>query len=198
MVNHEGAARDGSGCREALSSLIDGELDDAGCRALLERLQGDETARRDWVLLNVACDALRSSDVAALHSGSFVGRVSAALAGEPAIVAPRPRRVTTRLLRRVVLPGTAVAAAAAVLVVVAVPQLRGSGGATPPALVRSPEPKAVPVAVVPPPSGDIVRSAELEAYLQAHRDLATSPLTLRSSDYLRTGTLLAPEPRTAR
>jgi len=198
MIKHKGAARDGAGCREALSSLIDGELDESACRALLERLHGDETARRDWVLLNVACDALRSSEVAALHSGAFVGRVSAALAEEPAMVAPRPRRATPRLLRRVVLPGTAVAAAAAVLVVVAVPQLRGSGGATAPALVRSAEPKVVPVAAVPLPSGDIVRSAELEAYLQAHRDLATSPLTLRSSDYLRTGTVLAPEPRPTR
>ncbi|MCX8003659.1 MAG: sigma-E factor negative regulatory protein [Burkholderiaceae bacterium] len=110
-------------CREALSRLIDGELDEAECRRLLARLAADESACREWALLNAACDALRSSDVAALHSSTFVARVRTALDAEPALLAapaPRPRR----LVQRVALPAVALAAAAGVLAVVALPLLR--------------------------------------------------------------------------
>src|SRR5262249_46227105 len=110
-------------CSESLSRLIDGELDDGACRALFQRLQRDTDARRTWVLLNIACDAVRSSETAALHSATFVARVGAALDAEPVILAPGAARRRALLLRRVGLPAAAVAAAVVVLAVVAVPQL---------------------------------------------------------------------------
>jgi len=155
------------GCGEALSRLIDGELDHGGCRELFDRFSGDADARRTWVLLNIACDAVRSSETAALHSAGFVSRVSAALASEPVILAPHAMR-RRGTLRRVVVPVAAVAAAAVVLTVVAVPQLRGQ---------RSGTDEFAKVNPMVSPEGRVARSPQLEAYLEAHRESAVGPVT---------------------
>jgi len=178
-----------SSCAEALSSLIDGELDESTCRRLVERLCSDGQARLDWTMLNIACDALRSSEVAALHSRGFLERVSKTLASEPAIIS-RPRALRSRAIRRVVLPAGAVVAAVAVVVLVGVPQLRSPGGGSTPELVavggsagspRKPEP--------------MVRSAELEAYLEAHRERSMGPLAPRANEFLPASAILATQPR---
>jgi negative regulator of sigma E activity len=200
MVSEQGGPkRPDVDCREALSSLIDGELDEAECRRLLERLCREEQVQREWTLLNVACDALRSSEVAALHSERFVARVRHALAAEPAIVAPPPRARANRFVRRRLLPAAAVAAAVAVLGVVAVPHLRGP---TLPATAVAQKASAAPaatIAVAAPATTvqaeGIVRSAELEAYLEAHREQATGPLLPRPNAYQRASATLAPQPR---
>jgi negative regulator of sigma E activity len=170
-----------SGCCEAMSRLIDGELDGGGCRALVQTLTTDERARQDWVLLNIACDAIRSSETAALHATGFVTRVSAALANEPVVLAPRALGRRQSMLRRVILPAAAVAAAAAVVVVVAVPQLRAPGSDTELAAKGNVE-----------AGGPVIRSGEFEAYLEAHRDSSVGPLTSR--DYVMKATLKT-EPR---
>jgi sigma-E factor negative regulatory protein RseA len=164
-------------CSECLSRLIDGELDDDACRALFSRLERDADARRTWVLLNVACDAVRSSETAALHSTGFVARVSAALEAEPLILAPRAFRRRRALLRRVALPSAAVAAAAVVLAVAAVPQLRGAGGQGGTETVAKTEPPA-------PKSNLVDRSPEFEAYLAAHRESAAGPVSSRSAEFI--------------
>jgi sigma-E factor negative regulatory protein RseA len=182
--------------REALSCLIDGELDAAECAKLIGRLGTDRTARREWLLLHVVGDALRSSDVASLQSERFLQRMGAALEAEPPIVAPHASRARARLVRRVVLPGAAAVAAATMLVVIAVPQLRGDApGATQTATVAATEnagtsPAATPVAPVatlPAAAGgnEVHRLAELEAYLVAHRELAGSSMMPRTAAYLR-------------
>ncbi len=181
---------------ETLSCLIDGELDPAECARLLGRVGTDQVARREWLLLHVAGDALRSSDVACLQSDRFLRRVGAALDAEPPIVAPRAGRDRARLIRRVVLPGAAVAAAATMLTVIVVPQLRGDAPSTP-QTAEAPAardasasaqaaPPAAPaqVAASPAPS-EIRRLAELEAYLAAHRELAGGSMMPRTAPYLR-------------
>src|SRR5215470_15373408 len=87
-------------CTEAMSRLIDGELDASGCRELFQRLGADADARGTWLLLNIACDAVRSSETAALHSTGFVSRFSAALAEEPVVLAPGAARRRPGMLRR--------------------------------------------------------------------------------------------------
>lgn len=194
---HEQARDDSAtraSCAEALSSLIDGELDEGACRQLLERLCGDEQARREWALLNVACDALRSSEVAALHSAAFAGRIARALADEPAIIARPARSRRAAVLRRIVLPAGAVAAAAAVVVLIGVPQLQSQGGGAAPKMAAVPQGtgRAMPASE----SGrDILRSAELEAYLEAHRERSMGPLAPRANEYLRANAILTTEPR---
>jgi negative regulator of sigma E activity len=192
LSQQDGSQRPDADCREALSRLIDGELDEAECRRLLDRLCRDESAQREWTLLNLACDALRSSEVAALHSAGFVARVRSALAAEAPIVAPASRPGTRRLTRRVLLPAAAVAGAAVVLGVVAVPQLLGP--ATPATALAHKEPVTVPVAPAAPAPQErgIVRSAELEAYLEAHREQAAGPLLPRPTAYQRASATLPP------
>lgn len=182
---------------ETLSCLIDGELDAAECAKLLGRLGADHVARREWLLLHVAGDALRSSDVACLQSDRFLLRMGAALEAEPPIAAPRASRDRARL----VLPGAAVAAAAAMLAVIVVPQLRGDAPATTQTAAAQAAQNAstsaqaapaaasplVPVAATPAAGApnEIRRLAELEAYLAAHRELAGGSMLPRTAPYLR-------------
>ncbi|GAB4463795.1 MAG: hypothetical protein OHK0044_00130 [Burkholderiaceae bacterium] len=181
--------------REALSCLVDGELDAAECAKLIGRLGADRAARREWLLLHVAGDALRSSEVASLQSDRFLQRMSAALDAEPPIAARRASLGRARFVRRVVLPGAAVAAAATMLVVIAVPQLRGAApAATQTAGVQVTQtagasPAASPVAPVTTNTAaaqtEVRRLAELEAYLAAHRELAGGSMMPRTAPYLR-------------
>lgn len=174
MTNQaDGKPTQGSSCSEAMSRLIDGELDAGGCRELFDRLGRDDEARRNWVLLNIACDAVRSSETAALHSTGFVSRLSVALAAEPVVLAPRTIARRQALMRRFVLPAAAIAAAAAVLAVVAVPQLRG---VQTPGEIAVNQPGAAPLPVVDQ-KDDLVRSPVFEAYLEAHRSSAAGPLS---------------------
>jgi len=180
------------GCGEAMSRLIDGELDGAGCRELVERLKTDADARRGWVLMNVACDAVRSNETAALHSDGFVARFSAVLATEPVVLAPRrPVLERQRMLRRVVLPTAAVAAAAAVLVVVALPQLRGPEPLPKVAVAPKDEIKPVSLPVAAPGDDDVIRSSVFESYLDAHRESGAGPVTWRSNEYVTNAALKA-------
>jgi negative regulator of sigma E activity len=183
-----------SGCSEAMSRLIDGELDAGGCRELLQRLGTDPEARQAWMLMNVACDAVRSNETAALHSAGFVARVSAALETEPVILAPGAlARRRNGTLRRVMLPAAAVAAAAAVLAVVAVPQLRGTGSDPKPGEIVLG--KGEPAGQILP--ANVKRSPELEAYYWAHRESAGGPVTTRANEYVQpaSATLPSEQPR---
>jgi len=181
-------ATGGDDWREKLSSLIDGELDSAECAAMVDRICADPQLGSHWALMHAAGDAMRSSEVAALHSRTFVTRVAAALASEPAILAPTP--FGRRRYQRVLIPGLAVAAAAALLVVVAVPQLRGSGAEV--------QVAATP-AVTPPSTAtqpvEVARVPELERYLRAHREMAGGTVMPRATPYLRTSNNLPAEAR---
>jgi negative regulator of sigma E activity len=175
-------------CREKVSCLIDGELGQAECAAILDRLCTDQSIRHEWVWMHAAGDALRSSEVAALHSNGFVERVSAAIAGEPTVLAPAA--IAHRRYQRVLIPGAAVAAAAVLLAVVAVPQLRGSSeiGQVAATAVSAPpgaESRTVEVARVP----------ELERYLRAHRELAGGAVMPHATPYLRTSSNMPAESR---
>jgi hypothetical protein len=191
MVKQDNGERSNlSGCSEAMSRLIDGELDAGGCRELLQRLGTDTEARQTWMLMNVACDAMRSNETAALHSSGFVARVSAALETEPVILAPGAlarRRGGT--LRRVVLPAAAVAAAAAVLAIVAVPQLRGTGSETKPEIAFG---NGAPAGPIVPANEKVMRSPELEAYYWAHRESAGGPVTTRANEYVQPASVTLP------
>jgi negative regulator of sigma E activity len=175
-------------CGELLSCLLDGELDEKQCEALIERLRRDDEACRRWALLNCAGDALRSSDVAAWHSAGFVARVTAALRDEPTVLAPVTRPARSRL-RRWALPGAGAAAAAALLVAIGVPTAPRN---EPDALVaRAPATAPVVAAIDAPVRID--RSPALERYLAAHRELAEPSLMLNATPYLRTSGALYPQ-----
>ena len=181
-----------------LSCLLDGELDGPERDRVLDRLMHDADAQRLWSTLHVVGDAIRSSEVACTHHTQFQARLAACLANEPAIVAPRWARERQRVLRRMVLPGAAVAAAAVMLMVVAVPQLRGGAGDT--SALTAADSKAVPVSGTPPAVASIPASTTPAAnsrptypYLQAHREFAPGGVLPPSAPYLRTSASLPAE-----
>jgi negative regulator of sigma E activity len=193
-MSKQTSAAEAEDCRERLWSLIDGELDRASCAALVDRLCADRDVRRQWVLMNAACDALKSSEVASLHSQGFLDRVSVALEREPTVMATASWS-SRRVMLRLVAPGAAVAAAIALLAVFAVPQLRGTdGGATQVAVVPAKAASAAKAAA-DPQAAEIARLAELERYLLAHRELAGGSVMPSSASYLRTSNNLPAESR---
>ncbi len=174
-----------------LSCLLDGEVDEAGCRELLERLRRDGDADRSWELLNCVGDAMRSAEVAAWHRPGFVARVAEALEREPTVLAPAASARSSGM-RRWVLPGAGLAAAAAVLLAVGLP---GEINPSMDVALRTPASAPAPASVAAG-SLDVARLPALERHLAAHRELADSSLMPNSTPYLRTsGAVLVQEGR---
>lgn len=176
----------------AISCLLDGELDDAASEHALARLLSDTEAQLQWEIMHAIGDALRSSEVAAQHRAGFVMRCRARLSSEPTIIATRWANDRRKLVRRVVLPGAAVAAAAVMLAVVAVPQLRGGGDRTP---VVANEPVMAPIVtrVTGPTIATSATSRPIAPYLQAHREIAPSGVLPARAPYLRTSAAVPSE-----
>jgi negative regulator of sigma E activity len=172
---------------ERLSCLIDGELTAEEASQLLQSLCSDVELRSRWTAFHAVADALHSNEVGAVHSADFCSRVSAAIAREPTVLAPRPpaREVS---LRRYLAPGLAVAASVAAIGFVAVPLMRSPAQA--PAVQQAAVQSAAPVA--PPDEGTrraaatVASARAMQAYLAAHRELASGVTLPRATPYLRT------------
>ena len=107
---------------ERISVLLDGEMDRVEADSVIGSVCSDATLLRQWHELHRAGDALRSHEVAACDAEAFCGRVMAAIAAEPTVLAPRSAR--TGGLRRYWMPGVAVAASVAAVGFIALPMLR--------------------------------------------------------------------------
>ncbi|MCQ8895929.1 sigma-E factor negative regulatory protein [Limnobacter humi] len=71
---------------EQLSALLDGELDDQDLDAVIRNL--DDDALQTWHLLNTVGDVMRSSELVAHHSPSFLKRFEVELSKEATVLAP--------------------------------------------------------------------------------------------------------------
>ena len=169
---------------ELLSAWLDGELEPAQSRALLDRLKRDPDLRVNFEGFNLAGDAIRSHEVAACHAPQFVSRVCRALEAEPTGLSPGAWSASK--WRRHAATGMGVAAAAAMLVVFVLPQLRGSDVAPAPgpvAVGHGPD-KAV-AAKTAGPNTLAARSPQLDAYFRAHRELAGTGVMPSAAAYIR-------------
>ncbi|MEP6608792.1 MAG: sigma-E factor negative regulatory protein [Burkholderiaceae bacterium] len=174
---------------ERVSALIDGELDPGEFEAVVVRLCGDPDLLREWHELHRAGDALRSHEVAACDAQGFCARVSAALASEPTVLAPRAEGASR--VRRYWVPGLAVAASMAAVGFVAVPLLRAPESVP---VARSIQPvleaSAIDVAsqkALPTIANARELSPSFNPYLAAHHELIGNSVVpravyLRSSD----------------
>ena len=188
----EGPATDpGASQGERLSAWLDGQLDEAAARALVLDLQQPGPSRRRFESWCVVGDALRSQEVAAMHSPRLCARIAAALENEPALLAPSalaaPVRRPAPLVRHLA-GGAAIAAAAAVIVLVALPQLRSNPGAGPAQVADTRAVQkgngAAPVELASRAAQ--FRSSRLDPYIQAHRDLSSGMMPA-AAVYLRSG-----------
>ncbi len=173
---------------EAISLLLDGEMDRTEAEAAIAALCADPALRRHWHELHRAGDALRSNEVAASDAEGFCARVAAAIAAEPTVLAPRAMPAVAAL-RRLWMPGLAVAASFAAIGLVAVPLMRAPGTA-PLANNGTPvrEPAAVDVAMQKPLP--VIANARglnpsFNPYLAAHRELTSNSVVPRAAVYLR-------------
>ena len=75
--------------KQQMSVLMDGELPEMDARRLLEGIARDPQLKQHWTDMHTARVLLHPSARPVLTSAGFAERVSAAIAQEPAILAPR-------------------------------------------------------------------------------------------------------------
>lgn len=158
--------------RLALSRLMDGDASelDAGCLAFAR----DAQARADWHAYHVVGDVLRSEEFAAgaASDGEFLARLRGRLAAEPVVLAP----VAVRRPRRVWMASAAMAAgffAVAAALVVTREATFGDGTAGDRlAGVDGLAPSSAAAASASGADAVLIRNADLDRYLAAHRDYA--------------------------
>jgi sigma-E factor negative regulatory protein RseA len=188
--------------RRCLSSLMDGDAQEAdeGCRAFAR----DASARSDWHAYHVIGDVMRSADGvrSPARDAAFLGRLRERLQREPAVLAPMPVRPPQRrswLAPAAVAAGFMVVAGALVVTRVSVPDVGedpdrlahvGSGGNAPAA--ASLERAAAASAVAQPAEGVLLRSAELDRYLAAHRQYAPMSTLAAPGGIVRSAAVAAP------
>lgn len=156
---------------ENISRLMDGELDDAEFARCCAELKSDD-AMRTWVCYHVIGDHLRGAEVC---SAGFSARFAAALAAEPTVLAPAPRRHVPAQ------PATFAWAVAATLAAVTVVGWTAFSmvEVPPTAVAKAREATTLRAAQVKPP-------ADLPAdYLVAHQEYSPATAIQGGGSYLR-------------
>jgi sigma-E factor negative regulatory protein RseA len=181
--------------RQQLSSLMDGELPGNEAADACALWRQDDHARADWHAWHLIGDVLRSDDLAARPSrdAAFLQALRKRLADEPVPLAPQPLPVAEPVrqpqvvngapapglvaampARRRVLRGwmmAPAAVAAGFMAVVGVTLItRQSAPEAGPAVLARAEPSGAAASAV------LVRNAQLDRYLTAHRALASGAM----------------------
>ena len=165
-----------------LSALMDGELDDKSAAEVLQALGSDREAVDAWRTYQLISDAMRQSRVL---SEGFTTRVSARLAAEPTVLAPR---AAVPMLQRESRRWVALSAAASLAAVALVGWLAFA----PPPQVAQPVAQA-PLAepkpnIVPLPS-------QANDYLLAHQGFSPRNSLQGMAPYVRTVSEQTEQPR---
>jgi sigma-E factor negative regulatory protein RseA len=195
--------------KERLSALADGELDPAGSAASCAAWSRDAELRVEWHAWHLIGDVLRSEDLSSDpdHDRRFCATVQARLRSEAVVLAPAPALRASPPARFDGRPRSgrwtaAGAVAAGVILVVGTfavvrpgespepSRLASADGSAPASVVAAApaaEVVAQPVAIVA--DSKVIRDAQLERYLEAHKQFAgTSALGVPSA-FLRSATV---------
>jgi sigma-E factor negative regulatory protein RseA len=183
--------------KERLSALADGEVDGAEPASLCAGWAADAATRRDWHTWHLIGDVLRSEDLASdpHRDRQLCAAIRARLHHEPVVLAPGP--VTAGHRGRWAVGG---AIAAGLVVVVGTFTVLRPGNDSP--VLAQGRPAVVPVVVATAPAAEqsvaeepvvadvrMIRDAQLDRYLAAHKQFAgTSALGVPSA-FLRSATL---------
>jgi sigma-E factor negative regulatory protein RseA len=200
MAMSSGSARP-AGELEALSAMVDGELDADGLAKVCARWRDDGALRETWHAWHLIGDVLRSDDLASppRRDEQFLAGLRSRLAAEPVVLAPPRRAAAVALRRRSRWIASSAVAAGFVVVAAAVLVTRDPAPQGAPALAqRAPvEPARVvptavaggeadPQALVANPT--LIRDARLDRYLAAHKQFAGSSALGVPSGVLRAAT----------
>lgn len=172
--------------RSALSQAMDGEA--GALDAALHAYACDAGARADWHAWHLIGDVLRSGDSArtGAHDAAFVARLRARLAAEPVPVVPLAPRALQRPASHARWMAGAAVAAGFVAVAGVVVATRGSAPEAGPTLAGASAPAA--------PSGVeavLVRNADLDRYLAAHRQYAPMSTLAAPGGFVRSADVAA-------
>lgn len=142
--------------RETVSALVDGETDAQATNRAIEACQTSGEARSDWHRFHLVGDALRG-ELPDHIDPTLTTRISAQIAAEPAILAPRRATSSPSPLRWVA--GLAVAASCAGIVVFSGGLFTGAPSGEPagPGLIAESTPAPLPAS---PSAGEFTLSGE--------------------------------------
>jgi sigma-E factor negative regulatory protein RseA len=198
--------------RAALSALMDGDdsATDEACRAW----RGHAAARADWHAYHLIGDLMRSDEHRADEVGDarFLAAVRARLAAEPVILAPTPAAASpatsmpltrARRARRWMAPTAVAAGFVAVAGALMVTRVTTPDDATVGLTARSAAPAGavLPASVAPPAAtasqvgvetAPMIRNAELDRYLTAHRQYANGAMQVAPGGAVRNAAATAP------
>jgi sigma-E factor negative regulatory protein RseA len=194
--------------RERLSALADGETGGTASAAACTTWRDDADARRDWHAWQLIGDVLRSDELASdgARDARFLAAVRERLAAEPVVMAPMPMAASIAARRggRWMLPASMAAGFVLVVGAFAVvrPDVSAPAADTAVARTESSSPSTADSTFVPVDlretargSGVIVadqkmiRDAQLERYLAAHKQFAGTTALGVPSAFLRSATV---------
>jgi sigma-E factor negative regulatory protein RseA len=151
--------------RQSLSALVDGQATAADVDALCARWRGDMQVREQWATYHLIGDVLRSEDLASrpARDEAFLQSLRQKLAAEPVPLAPRPaaQAKSGRLRWQA---ATAAAAAGFVVVAGVLVMTRPDRSDNVSSKMASQGQPELTLA-----SGKLVRDAQLDRYMAAHR-----------------------------
>ncbi len=191
--------------RAALSALMDGDASaaDEACGAW----RSGVSARADWHAYHLIGDLMRSDEHRADAAGDarLLAGVRARLSAEPVVLAPMPVAAPVsaarRRDRRWMVPTAAAAGFVAVAGVLMVTRMSVPDGVTPGLTASTAAPTAdVRAVAMPGPaasqaaveSAPMIRSAELDRYLAAHRQYANGARQVAPGGAVRNAAATAP------
>lgn len=191
--------------RAALSALMDGDADagEEACRVW----RGDAAARADWHAYHLIGDLMRSDEHRAdeARDARFLAAVRARLADEPVVLAPSPAAASpasttaltrARRARRWMAPTAVAAGFVAVAGALMVTRVSApDGAATTLAGNLLPTPAVSPAVAASQASVEaatMIRSAELDRYLEAHRQYANGATQVAPGGAVRNAAATAP------
>jgi sigma-E factor negative regulatory protein RseA len=161
---------------------MDGEVEASSANLAIDRVIKDEAARSRWDTYHLISDAFRNEY---LLSGDFAGKVSARLADEPTVLAPRPRRSPIAQIRAHALSAAASVAAVATVGWLAfgynpmAPEPASQSMASlPQQMAGAPQ----PVAMAKPAAA----AGDVRAYLFAHQEYSPATQIQGVAPYVRT------------
>ncbi|MCU0967250.1 MAG: sigma-E factor negative regulatory protein [Rubrivivax sp.] len=192
--------------RMHLSSLMDGEAGADVLERACDDWRRDPALRRDWHAFHLIGDVMRSQDLASepRRDEVFLARLRERLQAEPVVLAPAalPAASPARRWQGWLTPAAVAAgfvAVAGVLVVTRAPAPADAGGPGPLAAAPGASRASTDLrqASLSPGSqnldGRMIRDAQLDAYLRAHRQGVAVAPTAMPGGALRSVETIAPE-----
>jgi sigma-E factor negative regulatory protein RseA len=174
---------------DSISALMDGELDDHQAARAYAQVKDDQALREQWHEFHLIGDALRGEPAL---SPRFNETLSARLAQEPTVLAPRRSLAEPRRITRYALSAAASIAAVAVVGWIALSSLSPSGVIGPQAVAPAGSGVAVtPVVTTAGGRGEAVPASvpsegRMNEYLFAHQRFSPSTALQGVAPYIRT------------